>query len=183
MTDTHRHTARLRWARISIPGASYFLTICTQNREPVLTHASNAGRIISALLDLHAAGDMDLRAATIMPDHAHLAFVLGSRLPVGRVMAKFKTLARESNSAAWRWQQDGYEHRLRSKETEEDYGFYIFMNPYKARLISIAARWPWWVCPEPARFAFMQHLNADGTPPSEWLDKADVVAKRVIAGE
>ena len=183
MIDPSRKTARLRWARISIPGAGYLLTICTQHREPVLTDPHQAPRIESALFELRSAGDIDLHAATIMPDHVHLLFVLGSRLPLGRVMAKFKTLARENGSGGWRWQQDGFEHRQRPEETEEDYGFYIFMNPYRARLLSTAERWPWWVCPEPTRFMFTQHLNADGTPPIEWLDSIERVAKIVVAGE
>ena len=183
MIDPIRKTTRLRWARISIPGAGYFLTICTRRREPVLTCPHQASRIESALRELGTVGDIDLHAATIMPDHVHLLFVLGSRLPVGRVMAKFKTLARENDSAAWRWQQDGFEHRLRPEESEEDYGFYIFMNPYRACLLSTAERWPWWVCPKPARFLFTQHLSTDGTPPIEWLDKAGDVAKRVVVGE
>jgi putative transposase len=178
-----RRTARLRWARISIPGAGYFLTICTRHREPVLTRPRWAGQIESALLELHAVGDIELHAATIMPDHVHLLFILGSRLPVGRVIAKFKTLAREKDFAAWRWQQDGFERRLRPEDSEEDYGFYIFMNPYRACLLSTAQRWPWWVCLEPARFLFTQHLNDDGTPPIEWLEKASDVAKRIVAGE
>jgi hypothetical protein len=30
---------------------------------------------------------------------------------------------------------------------------------------------------------FTQHLNADGTPPIEWLDSIERVAKTVVAGE
>jgi putative transposase len=161
----------------------YFLTVCTQHRAPVLACPRRAAQIESALLELHAAGDIDLHAATIMPDHVHLLFNLGSRLPVGRVIAKFKALARVGDFAAWRWQQDGFERRLRPEELEEDYGFYIFMNPYRARLISTAQRWPWWICLKPARFMFIPHLNTDGTPPVEWLDQASDVAKRVVAGE
>jgi len=182
MTTSVRKTARLRWARISIPGASYFLTICTQHRESILIHPLHAGQLTSAMLALHAAGDIVLHSATIMPDHVHLPFELGSRLTVGQVMAKFKTQGRESGST-WRWQQDGFEHRLRPDESEEDYGFYIFMNPYRARLLDTKDHWPWWVCPEPMRFRFAQCQNANGTPPTEWLDVIEQVAKDVVVGE
>ena len=135
---------------------------------------------MDALLALHAASDVELLAATIMPDHAHLLFALGARLTIGQVMAKFKTLARDGGHVTWHWQQDGFEHQLRTGESEEDYGFYVFMNPYRAQLLSTAQIWPWWVCPEPSQFLFLQQLNADGTPPPEWLDKIEDVANRVV---
>jgi REP element-mobilizing transposase RayT len=180
MDPNDRKTARLRWGRVSIPAARYFISVCTQHRAPVLTHRDHAARSMDALLALHAASDVELLAATIMPDHAHLLFALGARLTIGQVMAKFKTLARDGGHVTWHWQQDGFEHQLRTGESEEDYGFYVFMNPYRAQLLSTAQIWPWWVCPEPSQFLFLQQLNADGTPPPEWLDKIEDVANRVV---
>lgn len=177
-----RRTARLRWGRISIPGARYFLTLCTQDRTPVLNTSPAVDSILAALHDLHTT-DVDLLAATIMPDHVHLLFTLGDRLSVGQVTGKFKTLSRARGQAVWHWQQDGYEHRLRPEESAEDYGFYIFMNPYRAGLCSISQSWPWWVCPETSRFGFLQHRDSSGAPPPEWLGKIEAVAAIISTGE
>jgi hypothetical protein len=57
------------------------------------------------------------------------------------------------------------------------------MNPYRALLISTAQTWPWWVCPQPSRFLFLQQLNRDGTPPPEWLNRIEDVAKRVAGSD
>jgi len=54
----------------------------------------------------------------------------------------------------------------------EAYGFYVFMNPYRAGLCSMSERWPWWFCPDPAVFGFLGSRNADGSPPVEWLAEA-----------
>lgn len=177
-----RKTERLRRGRISIPEAVYFLTVCTHRRAPVLLREEN----IPCLRDAFGAmtgDDAKLFAATIMPDHAHLLFRLGRRLALGRVMAKFKTLARGGGRQGWRWQENGFEHRLRPDEPAEHYAFYIFMNPYRAGLAPMEEPWPFWTCPEPRRFLFPKHLDAKGAPPPEWLDEIERIAPRLRTGE
>jgi REP element-mobilizing transposase RayT len=122
---------------------------------------------------LHRDGDATILAATIMPDHAHLLFVLGGRLSLGQLQAKLKTLARDRGRADWRWQEDAFEHKLRLRESTEDYGFYVFMNPYRAGLCGTSQRWPWWYCPDPTAFRFLRGLDTDGSLPAAWLVEAE----------
>ena len=168
-----RATARLRWGRVSDPGARYFITACTRGRAPVLTRGDTAPFLMATFARLHRDGDAKIFAACLMPDHAHLLFALGHRLSIGRVQAKFKALARASGRASWQWQEDAFEHRLRAGESLEAYGFYVFMNPYRADLCPISERWPWWFCPDPTVFHFLSILNPDGTPQREWLTMAE----------
>lgn len=177
-----RQTSRLRSGRISLPGARYFLTLCTQHRAPVLTSPPNCATLVTALQSL-SDDDTVLLAATLMPDHVHLLFTLGTRLTCGQVMGKFKTLARDRGLVAWRWQENGFEHRLRPDEFVEDYGFYIFMNPYGAGLQPVAQSWPWWVCPNPAQFRFLSHVVTGCPPPPAWLGEVETVANRIATGE
>ncbi|HTZ20238.1 MAG TPA: transposase [Opitutaceae bacterium] len=182
MPSPQRKTARLRWGRITAAGADYFATLCTQGRVPALTQNTTAIRLLDVLRQMHREGDIRLLATTIMPDHVHLLFTLGERLTYGRAIAKFKTLGRDQGHANWRWQEDGFEHQLRSHENPEDYGFYLYMNPYRAGLIAIHERWQWWWCPEPSMFLFLQGLNADGSPPAAWLGESERVAARIVSG-
>lgn len=175
-----RKTPRLRRGRISSPGASYFITLCTKNRSPALTEAVTGRRVIETLLSMHGANDMELLAATAMPDHAHLLLNLGDRLRLAQVLGKFKTLSRDQGRASWHWQEAGFEHRLRNIEAIEDYGFYIFMNPYRAELCTLATAWPWWLCPDPSVFRFLDALKISQTVPSAWLDQSDQIATRLI---
>ena len=177
-----RKTARMRWGRVSLPGARYFLTLCTQTRANVLTQVQAASDVRSALDTLQSDGDAEVLAASLMPDHLHVLFTLGARLSVGQVMAKLKALSRNKGQASWRWQQDGFEHRLRPDEAVEDYAFYLFMNPYRARLLPMTELWVGWICPEPTRFKFPAHLNPQGTPPAEWLDDCNEIAVRITTG-
>jgi REP element-mobilizing transposase RayT len=183
MPSPQRKTARLRWGRITAAGADYFATLCTQGRAPVLTHDTTAIRLLDILGQMHREGDIHLLAATIMPDHVHLLFTLGARLTYGRAIAKFKTRGRDQGRADWRWQEDGFEHQLRSHEKMADYGFYLFMNPYRAGLLAINECWPWWRCPEPSLFSFLQGLNSDGSPPAAWLGESECIAARIVTGE
>ena len=183
MAQPERRTQNLRIGRFSIPGAQYFLTLCTKDRAPVFTSKTEAQRGISALGQLKEAGDIDLLAATVMPDHVHLLFALSGKLTLGQAMAKFKNLARDRGRTAWHWLDDGFEHRLRPDELAENYGLYIFMNPYRARLIPLTAVWPLWLCPDSTRFRFLTLLNADGTPPAEWLEIIEAISVGLATGE
>ena len=96
MNAPERKTLRLRYGRTSLAGSRYFLTLCTRHRTSVLLEAENARRIASTMNALQSTNDMDLIAATVMPDHVHLLFTLGERLTLGQTMASLKNLARDS---------------------------------------------------------------------------------------
>jgi putative transposase len=174
-----RKTPRLRWGRVSVPDATYFVTACTKNRETVFANRDVATKALSVLDELPVGHDADILAATIMPDHVHLLFTLGARLSFGQVIAKFKTLARERGRVAWHWQDESFEHRLRATDSPEDYAFYIFMNPYRANLIPLTVRWPAWFCPDPKRFLFLSYLTENEPVPREWLGKSEEIAARI----
>lgn len=178
-----RRTAFLRTGRVSLPGATYFVTAVTKDRTPVFSDPVIADGLRDALLQMDSVGDFRLLAGTVMPDHIHLLFELGEQLSVGRVCAKFKTLARAQGRAVWRWQQDQFEHRLRPSESVENYGLYSFLNPYRAGLIDLNAHWPWWLCPRPEQFRFMQMLRADGLPQPEWSGQCERLMRELHLGE
>lgn len=183
MALPERKTPRLRFGHVSSPGASYFVTLCTKDRVHVLTLGDNGSLLVGAIQSLHAAGDIELLAATIMPDHIHLLVNLGSRLRIGQVMGKFKTLSRNHGKVSWRWQDDGFEHQIRPAESIKDYGFYIFMNPYRAGLCPLTAKWPWWLCPKTSGFRFLACLDPNPTVPQEWLGLSDKVAAKITSGD
>ena len=178
-----RETSRLRFGRISTAGATYFITICTKRRVPLLTRDPNGNAVSTAVQSMHTAGDIELLAATVMPDHVHLLLSLGPRLRVGQVMGKVKTLSRNQSKAVWHWQDDGFEHQLRDYESIEDYGFYIFMNPYRAGLCPLAALWPWWLCLQPSSFGFLTKLDSGQTVPQEWLGLYEEIAAAITSGD
>lgn len=136
-----RKTEYLRIGRVSLADARYFWTVCTRDRKPVLARNAEVLAIKTVCSDMDTIGDFSLIASVVMPDHAHLLFTLGERLSLDRVMAKFKASTRNVAAADWRWQDNGFEHRLRPDESTKDYAFYMFMNPYRAGLIDMRSTW------------------------------------------
>jgi len=136
---------------------------------------------MAAVAASDARGDTQTLAATVMPDHTHWLFQLGGRLTFGRVVARLKTETRSVLAeGGLAWQRDFFEHRLRAEERVEDYGRYIFLNPYRARLRA-GAGWPGWLCVRPERFRSLELLNEDGSPPRAWIEEE--VPESLAVGE
>jgi len=114
-----------------------------------------------------------------MPDHVHVLLELGSRLPLEQLLAKLK--AKSSNVLAHSgltWQRNFFEHQLRGDESLEAFARYIFLNPYRAGLISCDQNWPGWIPGNLGRFEFEQHLRPGGLPWPEWLGEAQDIGDR-----
>src|SRR4051812_12502778 len=119
MTDANA----LRRGRVSIPNADYFVPICTSPQQPVLV-SNLAADIVAEAHRLTADGSWRLRCGTVMPDHVHLFFTLGSRLTLSQCVARQKKIRA-------RWQNNFYDHRLRSNDSAEATIRYVWMNPYR----------------------------------------------------
>ena len=172
-----RETPRLRWGRYSEPSATYFVTTCTKLRRPALI--GSAPHVLRILAGLHASHDAAVHAATVMPDHVHLLLTLGARLRLGQLVAKFKSFSRDAASDTWRWQDDFFERRVRADESSEAYALYIFMNPYRAGLLSLEQRWPWWYCPDEMRFEFPSRLAQGKSVPAEWIGESRNLGRKL----
>ena len=96
----------------------------------------------------HEEGDGVLLAAIVMPDHLHILFKLGIRLDVGRCVSRWKTEGCKESGYLGAWQRDFWEHRLGNDETWEDYGLYIFLNPFRAGLMARQKVWHGWHSPK-----------------------------------
>lgn len=163
-----RKTERLLYGRISIPGATYFLTICAADCNRILTKNSIAAGLNKQFEIQENEGDLKLISGTLMPDHLHLIIRLSRVLTISQVVAKFKTKTRDMVP----WQRNFYEHRIRPDENEESYGFYVFMNPYTAELIDLNQLWPWWKRWRTTPYDFESALEEQVSIPSNWINKS-----------
>lgn len=164
-----RRTEELHRLRYSLPSHLYFVTCCSVLRAEGLADHVVAAALTEAVKNSDRNSERVTTAFTVMPDHCHWLFQLGPRLPLDRVVAKFKFYTRLAlRRQGLVWQRDYYEHRLRPDEGPEDYALYIFLNPYRAGLLPTGERWPWWWtgCPQALRFILL--LDAAGAPPREW---------------
>ena len=88
-----------------------------------------------------------LHAWAVMPNHVHVLFEPRIELP--SVMRWLKgTTARRANRILGRtglrfWQDESYDHWVRSAEELRGLISYVEENPVKAGLVSAAELWPW----------------------------------------
>jgi REP element-mobilizing transposase RayT len=154
-----RATEKLHVGRVSAVGAVYFVTFVTEGRSPWLASPKAGTAVLDALRAWHDEGDGAVLAATVMPDHVHVLFRLGSRLDVGRCVSRWKSVARGLAGYAGAWQRDFWEHRVREQRREEEYALYIYLNPYRGGLVARTVFWPGWWASEPGRFRFFSKLG------------------------
>ncbi|HWA26057.1 MAG TPA: transposase [Lacunisphaera sp.] len=165
-----RRTGQLHGHRLSVPQTTYFVTCCTFGRRTGLSREPVAPQLRSQVIDCDAAQDTATLGFTIMPDHLHWVFRLEHRLSLGRIVARLKARTNAGLAAAGlEWQRDFFEHRLEPREDLEAYALYVYLNPYRARLVSADGTWPWWWTAAPGLLRFPVHLNSNGSPPAKWI--------------
>ena len=80
----------------------------------------------------------DLHAFAVMPNHVHL--LISPKVSVPRLMNGLKGVtARGANF----WQDESFDHWVRSPKEFDRIRTYIEFNPVSARLTSSPEKWPW----------------------------------------
>lgn len=164
-----RRTSQLRNRRRSRPLGRYFITVCTAQR--CLGLALLSAPLIEVVRRMDATNDVRTYAFVTMPDHCHWLIELGERLSLAQVVAKFKSLSKRLLcERGLAWQRNYFERGVRADELPEDYALYVFLNPYRAGLLSLKRCWPGWWSGSPESLQFVALLNENGCPRPEWLD-------------
>lgn len=159
----------LRRFRESRPDTDYFITINLADKLRNELRFGIRWEIRRELEAIEATGYWRIRGAVIMPDHLHLLVTLGDQLNLSRVIARLKTKTRRALLAdGLRWQPNFYEHRLRANESAQEALRYIFLNPYRAKLLTITGAYPWYWAGADETAWFEPQLD-DGRPMPEWL--------------
>ena len=143
----HKHLRRLE--RVWIDWPIYFVTTCTLKRRAVLASKEVAEILIDEWRNGHRRHGWAVGRYVIMPNHAHLfcRAELGAKaLPVFMQRWKewsSKRLARELNLSARVWQEEFFDHVLRSGESYSQKWDYVKENPVRAGLVKSSDEWPW----------------------------------------
>jgi REP element-mobilizing transposase RayT len=130
-----------------------FVTFCRLGREPLPPAARDL--VLQHCLRGHKKNIL-LHAAVIMPEHVHLLLTPrrdegGRPIPLSRIMKQLKgASARSVNRALGRegpvWQDESFDHVLRTNESFEENVEYIRQNPVRRGLVFKPEDYPWlWV--------------------------------------
>ena len=154
----------LRLNRKSIPGATYAIVKNTRDlNRPIIPDPYQRAwkaaeyRIITEsiawLTDLERWRPI---ACVVLPDHMHIVFELGDKVPLGTLMASFvKYTTRQINILnGWEgpfWQAYYYDRRVRSYREFCNQVNYVRRNPVKQGYVREFEDWPYGWCAEEYR--------------------------------
>lgn len=141
-------------------GNTYFFTVVTFNRQPILCMEPSRECLRNVIIDVRTDTPFVIEAWVLLPDHMHCIW----RLPEGdtdyslrwaRIKAKFTKRSRawldEEVSTPSRlkhrdgtvWQRRYWEHMIRGDEDYKNHCDYIHYNPVKHGLVSAPKEWPY----------------------------------------
>ena len=149
------------YRRWFVPGGTYFFTIVTYDRKPILTSDQGRQFLKQSVRVVRQTYPFQLFATVLLPDHWHLIMIL----PSGddRYSTRIKRIKQEftkswlnaglpeafvSQSQLKRgergvWQPRYWEHTIDSEHDLENHTHYIHWNPRKHGLVRQVRDWPW----------------------------------------
>ncbi|MCD4782659.1 MAG: transposase [Candidatus Eremiobacteraeota bacterium] len=148
-TFPKRGKYHLRKGRYSLNRSCYFITTTTYKRCPILANSGICRILFNSLSHLEEEGRIKAICSIVMPDHIHVVFQLmeGQNLP--KVMQDFKRFtAHKINKIMNRkgsvWQEQYYDHNIRSYENLEEIIKYCHENPVRKGLVERPEDWEFW---------------------------------------
>ena len=132
----------------------HFITFVTKNRRVLAVWARQT--VLDCCIHDHAK-KYNLRVVVVMPDHVHLILTplmdeRGRRiLPLPQIMKAIKgtsshAINRMLGTHEVIWQEESFDHVLRSSESLDAKIDYILQNPTRAGLVNVASEYPWSWC-------------------------------------
>jgi REP element-mobilizing transposase RayT len=151
----HKYEYRRRMPHYQMAGRTIFVTFCKLVRDPF----PDAARDLILAHCVHDDGKrIDLEAAVVMPDHVHLLLTplideRGMPHSLVFILKMIKGMsARSVNKLAGRsgpvWQEESFDHLVRSEKSFEEKLEYIRQNPVRRGLVATPEDYRWlWVAP------------------------------------
>ena len=162
-----KYRYRRRLPHLQKADAAMFVTFCTgghlalpeEARDLVLEHCLREGGIQSFAGEGARATRVHLYAAVVMPDHVHMLFLPlrdeeGWPYPLVDILQCLKSVTahrinRLLHTSGPVWEEESFDHVLRSDESLMEKCEYIRQNPVKAGLVQNPEDYRWlWVNPE-----------------------------------
>jgi putative transposase len=149
------------YRRLYVPGGTYFFTVVTADRRPILTTDLGRRCLREAIDEVQVEAPFDVFALVLLPDHLHCVWTL----PPGdadfsarwadvkaaftkRFLAGGGTEAPISESRRKKgergvWQRRFWEHLVRDGDELKRCVDYVHINPLRHGLVRGVRDWPW----------------------------------------
>ncbi len=161
----------LRKGRHSEPNARYFVTFNTESPSLSLATAEYFEALKGLILEMVATKQVSEISYTVMPDHIHTLFRLGKTLKLSQVVGKLKQQSRKSSRLnPLNWQNGYHDHKIREDSELQPTLHYLYLNPYRAKLLDNNFTWPYTHI-DPDAWKWLQPLLDKECPYPEWLNE------------
>jgi len=143
----HKHLRRLERVWISDP--IYFVTTCTYQRKAILARGEVAKILIREWCSARERHRWAIGRYVIMPDHVHFFCAPefdAKTLPIFVGSWKewtSKAIKRQLGLTNSVWQEEFFDHVLRSSESYSEKWNYVRNNPVRHGFVTDADDWPW----------------------------------------
>ena len=149
------------YRRWFVDGGTYFFTIVTQDRRPILTTDHGREFLRNAIKKVQQSFPYELIATCLLPEHWHLVMQLprydsNYSIRIKRIKTEFTrqwmaaghnevevSKARSNKGERGIWQPRFWEHTVHDEADLERCCDYIHWNPVKHGLVERARDWPW----------------------------------------
>ena len=151
----------MRYRRVRIDGGTYFFTVVTDRRAPILCTPSSRKFLREAIQACQAEYPFEMSAVVLLPEHLHALWVLPSgdcdfskRWAIikrtftesylangGREQRVTKGRQRQGRRGVW--QPRFWEHMIRDETDYERHFDYIHYNPVKHGHVTRPQDWKW----------------------------------------
>ena len=163
------------YRRPKITGATYFFTVVTEERQPILTADPVRAALREAIQQARTTLPFQIDAWVLLPDHLHCIWTLPEgdsnysarwaiikRYVSSRCVSSVKSSMSDSrlkrNERPF-WQRRFWEHQIRDDVDMASHVDYIHWNPVKHGLVKIVKDWP---------YSSFHKYVAKGEYPSDW---------------
>lgn len=148
------------YRRSPVAGGTYFFTLTSYRRRPILTEAALRHALRDAIRQTRIAHPFDIDAWVLLPDHLHCVWTLPpddadfslrwsmiKRLVTQTCGNQFELAAlpasRTQRKESAIWQRRFWEHQIRDDDDFARHVDYIHWNPVKHGLVAQVADWPY----------------------------------------
>jgi putative transposase len=138
----------MQYRRLYVPGATYFFTVVTHERQPVFADPARVDLLRTVMRREMVARPFAIDAMVVLPDHLHAIWILPKddadfSVRWRRIKSEFsRGLAKACGRAHPVWQPRFWEHVIRNEQDHTAHQDYIHINPVKHGLVTAPADWP-----------------------------------------
>ena len=145
--------------RRAVAGPTYFFTVVTHRRRPILCDEPVRIALRSAIGKVRNRLPFEIDAMVLMPEHLHCIWTLSAgdtsfsmrwsqikhhvSYTCGNLYPATVSASRQRQRSAAIWQRRFWEHQIRDETDLERHLDYIHYNPVKHGFVQVASMWPY----------------------------------------